>query len=68
MSSNAPPDSATDAVHRAARDAGLATLLARDPALVAKAHALARGYAERLRRPDSPLREPAHVYCPRRDT
>lgn len=68
MPSNPSPGPADEAVQRAARDAGLDALLALDPALVARAQALARGYAERLRRPDSPLTEPAHVYQPRRTT
>jgi hypothetical protein len=68
MPSNPSPDPTDEAAQRIARDAGLDALLTLDPALIARAQALARGYAERLRRPDSPLTEPAHVYQPRRKT
>ena len=58
---------ADEAVQRIARDAGLDALFALDPALVARAQALAQAYAKRLQRPHSPLSEPAHVYLARRN-
>jgi hypothetical protein len=68
MSADTAGDTSDEATQRGARDAGLDALLELDPGLVARAQALARGYAKRLRRPDSASVEPAHVYRPRRDT